>query len=346
MLASIQKIIDIQPIENANAIEKAYVLGWQVVAKKGEFKVGDMVVYIQIDTVVPDKPEFAFLAKEKFRIKTIKLRGTLSQGIIFPLSILPVEPYVKGETEQTHTISLARDWKEGDDVSKVLEVTHYEKPVPGGFNQGDTKGSFPRLFPKTDEERIQNVPEVLNELRGKSYYISTKCDGTSCTIYFNRGKFGVCSRNMEKKDSEGSVYWQMARKYDLEKKMREWGANIAIQGEICGPGIQKNKLGLTEYTLFVFDVYDIDDGKYLPVSRMFQLVTMFDLNRVPLVQMGEGFLYNQEQLLEMAKGKYIGTENDREGIVVRAMNGDFSEKLRNRISFKVLNNDFLLKEKE
>jgi RNA ligase (TIGR02306 family) len=332
MLASIQKIIDIQPIENADAIEKAYVLGWQVVVKKGEFKVGDAVVYIQIDTIVPDKPEFAFLAKEKFRIKTIKLRGTLSQGIVFPLTILPPLTHLEYEV--------------GQDVSGTLGITHYEKPVPGGFNQGDTKGNFPPLFPKTDEERIQNVPKVLNELRGKSYYISTKCDGTSCTIYFNRGEFGVCSRNMEKKDSEGSVYWQMARKYDLEKKMREWGANIAIQGEICGPGIQKNKLGLTEHSLFVFDVYDIDDGKYLSVPRMFQVVTMFGLERVPLVQMGEGFHYDQEQLLEMAKGKYNGTQNDREGIVVRATYGDFSEKMRSRISFKVLNNEFLLKEKE
>lgn len=88
MLASIQKIIDIKPIENADAIEKAYVLGWQVVVKKGEFKVGDLVVYIQIDTIVPDKPEFAFLAKDKFRIRTKKFRGALSQGLCLPLTIL------------------------------------------------------------------------------------------------------------------------------------------------------------------------------------------------------------------------------------------------------------------
>jgi hypothetical protein len=151
---------------------------------------------------------------------------------------------------------------------------------------------------------------------------------------------------MNKKDTEGSVYWQMARKYNLEDKMRSWGKNLAIQGEICGPGIQKNKLGLILTCLFVFDVFDIDAGAYMNVPQMLQIVKMFELQSVPLVQMGEGFHYDQEQLLEMAKGKYIGTQNDREGIVVRATFGDFSEKMRSRISFKVLNNEFLLKEKE
>lgn len=332
MLASIQKIIDIQPIENADSIEKAYVLGWQVVVKKGEFKVGDLVVFITIDTIVPDRPEFEFLRKDKFRIRTIKLRGTLSQGIIFPLSILP-----------TYAV-----WEEGYDVSVALDIKHYEKPAPreGGFIQGDTKGNWPPFFPHTDEERIQNVPEVLDELRGKSYVITEKCDGTSCTIYFNRGEFGACSRNFEKKDSEFSVYWQMARKYDLENKLKSLGRNLAIQGEICGPGIQKNHLGLKECDLFVFDIYDIDDGKYLSYPIQQQLVVSLGLNKVPVVQLGEGFSFTLDELLERAKGNYNNTNNYREGIVVRAMYGDFSEKMRSRISFKVLNNEFLLKEKE
>jgi len=336
MQASIQKIIDIKPIENADSIEKAYVLGWQVVVKKGEFKPGDLCVFITIDSIVPDKPEFAFLAKEKFRIRTIKLRGELSQGITFPMSILPVDEDSK----------IPFLWHEGQDVSETIGVTHYEKPVPGGFNQGDTKGNFPPWFPKTDEERIQNVPEVLDELRGKSYVITEKCDGTSCSIYLNRGEFGVCSRNMEKKDSEGSVYWQMAKKYDLENKLRNLGRNLAIQGELCGPGIQKNRLGLKEPDLFVFNIFDIDDGKYLSWPMQQQLVVSLGLNKVPVVQFGEGFSFTLEELLEKAKGKYTGTQNDREGIVVRAMYGDFSAKMRSRISFKVLNNDFLLKEKE
>ena len=331
MLASIQKILDIKPIENADSLEKAYVLGWQVVVKKGEFKIGDSVVYVSIDSILPEKPEFAFLEKCKYRIKTIKLRGELSQGIVFPMSILPPLTYLTYEV--------------GQDVTEFIGVKHYEKQVPGVLG-GENKGNFPPFFPRTDEERIQNVPEVLNELRGKSYYISEKCDGTSCTIYYNRGEFGVCSRNMEKADTAESVYWQMARKYDLEKKMKEWGKNLAIQGEICGPGIQKNHLGLKENEFFVFDVFDIDDGKYMSTPHMTQIIRHFDLRAVPLVQFGEGFSFDLNDLLEKAKGKYTGTENDREGIVVRAMYGDFSEKMRKRISFKVLNNDFLLKEGE
>lgn len=335
MLASIQKILDVKPVENADSLDKVYVLGWQVVAKRGEFKTGDLCVYISIDSIVPDKSEFAFLAKEKFRVRTIKLRGELSQGIVFPMSILPDNK----EFEHFYEV--------GADVSEILGVKHYEKPVPNeGFNQGDTKGNWPLYFPHTDEERIQNVPEVLDELRGKSYIITEKCDGTSCSIYFNRGEFGVCSRNFEKKDSEGSAYWQMVHKYDLEEKLKKLSRNLAIQGELCGPGIQKNKLGLKELDLFVFDIFDIDEGKYLSWPMQQQLVVSLGLNKVPVVEFGEGFRYDLEELLERAKGKYHGTENYREGIVVRAMYGDFSEKMRSRISFKVLNNEFLLKEKE
>jgi RNA ligase (TIGR02306 family) len=333
MQASIQRILEVKPVENADSLDKVYVLGWQVVAKRGEFKAGDLAVYVSIDSILPPRPEFEFLAKSHYRVKTIKLRGELSQGIVFPLSILPPLTHLQ--------------YKLGQDVTETLEVKHYEKPVPNeGFNQGDTKGNWPPFFPHTDEERIQNVPEVLDELRGKSYIITEKCDGTSCTIYFNRGEFGVCSRNFEKKDSEGSVYWQVARKYDLENKLKNFGPNIAIQGELCGPGIQKNKLGLKEHDLFVFDIYDIDDGKYMAWPKQNSYIVSLGLNKVPIVEYGEGFHYTLEELLEKAKGQYAGTNNHREGIVVRAMYGDFSEKMRSRISFKVLNNEFLLKEGE
>ena len=338
MQASIQKIIDIKPIANADSLEKAYVLGWQVVVKKGEFKIGDLAVFITIDSIVPDKPEFAFLAKNKFRIRTVRLRGELSQGIVFPLTILPDE-------KQWTEIDFSK-WSEGDDVSEILNIKHYEKPTPGRFEAGDTKGNWPGFFPHTDEERIQNVPEVLNELRNKAYSITEKVDGTSCTIFFNQGVFGVCSRNLEKKDSESSVYWKMARKYDLENVLKKYGKNYAIQCEICGPNIQKNKLGLKEIDAFVFDIYDIDDSKYLSTPQLMVMIQVLGLKQVPMVEMGQGFAYTLEQLLEKAKGKYAGTDNDREGIVVRAMQGEFSEKMRNRISFKVLNNVFLEKEKE
>jgi RNA ligase (TIGR02306 family) len=331
MLASIQRILDVQPVENADALDKVKVLGWQVVAKRGEFKVGDLCVYIQIDTIVPDKPEFAFLAGNKFRVRTIKLRGCLSQGIVFPLSILPNPTPIS--------------WVEGEDVSETLGVTHYEKPVSAQLG-GENKGNFPPFIPKTDEERIQNIPAVLDELRGKQYIITTKCDGTSCTIFFKDGEFGVCSRNNMKKESDNSVYWRVAKKYDLEAKLRKFNRNFAIQGEICGPGIQKNKLGLTEIDFFVFDVFDIDEGKYLPAYQMLSITQVMELKKVPIDEMGQGFPYSLEQLLEKAKGKYHDTQNDREGIVIRSITGDFSERLRDRISFKVLNNDFLLKEKE
>ena len=338
MLASIQKIIDIKPIENADTIEKAYVLGWQVVVKKDEFKSGDLCVFITIDSILPDRPEFAFLAKSKFRVRTIKLRGALSQGIIFPTSVLPFGWRLGSGTDFNNEV--------GQDVSEILGVTHYEKPVPGGFNQGESMRNFPSFIPKTDEERLQNVPEVINEMTGRDYIITTKCDGTSCTIFLKDDEFGVCARNFQKKESDESAYWQMARKYDLEDKLRKFGRNLAVQGEICGPGIQKNKLNLKEPDLFVFDIYDIDEGKYIPASQSLGLIASMGLKTVPVDKIGKEFHLDVDELLRIARGVYEGTQNFREGIVVRAFNGGFSETLRNRISFKVLNNEFLLKEKE
>ena len=325
MIASIQKILDVLPVENADALDRVKVLGWQVVAKRGEFKVGDLACYVEIDSVLPDKPEFSFLAKMNFRVKTIRLRQCLSQGIVFDLSILPT-----------------CDWQEGQDVSEILGVVHYEKHIPGHIG-GLIERNFPSFIPKTDEERMQNIPKVVDELYGKPYIITTKVDGTSCTIFHNNGEFGVCSRRNQMKEDDRSVYWRIVKKYDLENRLSGFEMNIALQGEIVGPGIQKNRLNLKEPDFLLFDVYDIDKGRYMNATECSEVRFSLGLRAVPTVELGQAFPYNAEQLLELAKGKYEGTENDQEGIVVRSFYGEYSERLHGRISFKVLNNDFLLK---
>lgn len=162
MLASIQIVREVEKHPNADQLDVIKVLGWQLVAKLGEFKVGDKCVYIEIDTVVPsDNPNFAFLASTGFRVRTIKLRGAMSQGIAFPLTILPKDP---------------DEYIVGQDVSSVLDVTHYEKPVPISMG-GLVRGNFPFGLPKTDEERIENIPEIINEIQGKMVYIAQKLDG-------------------------------------------------------------------------------------------------------------------------------------------------------------------------
>jgi RNA ligase (TIGR02306 family) len=163
-LASIQKIKSLEPIEGADAIEKATVLGWQLAVKKGEFKVGDLAVYCEIDSLLPDRPEFAFLKPRGMRIRTIRLRGQVSQGICFPLSILPedIEP------------------QEDMDVTEILGITKYEPPIPA-YLSGKVKGKFPSFIPKTDETRVQVLQKVLDKYQGISCYVSEKLDGSSAT---------------------------------------------------------------------------------------------------------------------------------------------------------------------
>lgn len=168
-LATIQKIKDIYPIDGADSIDRATILGWNLVVKKGEFKSGDWCVYCEVDSLLPIREEFEFLRKScynprtnRFRIKTAKLRGQISQGIAFPLSIL-------GDMNLTTL-------KEGDDVTDLLNIIKYEPPIPSELG-GDVKGSFPSFIPKTDEIRIQSVPSVLERHKGRRFVITEKVDG-------------------------------------------------------------------------------------------------------------------------------------------------------------------------
>jgi len=331
MLATIQKIIDVKPIENSDFLDVVKVLGWQVVTRKGDFSIGDLCIYIGLDTIVPnDNPNFSFLEKDHFRIKTKKLRGCLSQGIIFPLSIIP------NELEKTV----------GMDVSEILGITHYEKPIPVSL-RGVVRGNFPPHIPKTDENRIQNYVDVLNELKGVQVYSTVKCNGTSITISINNGDFHICSRNNSFKIEENkeNVYVKTALKYGLDKKLVDYKRNIAIQGELVGPGIQKNQMGLSDYKILVFNIYFIDRARYADYAEVLSICKDLELEVVPFI---ETFRFNHtiEQLLEMTKGYYSGTKNFREGIVIRPLHEMFSTVMRGRMSFKVLNNMYLLKEKE
>jgi RNA ligase (TIGR02306 family) len=167
-LASIQLIRSLEVIEGADAIEKASVLGWQLVVKKGEFQVGDLCVYCEIDSVMPERPEFEFLKPRGMRIKTIRLREQVSQGICFPLSILP------------DGIAL----EENTDCTDILRITKYEPPIPACLS-GVVKGKFPSFIPKTDETRVQVLQQLLSKYRGEKCYISEKLDGSSATFYIN-----------------------------------------------------------------------------------------------------------------------------------------------------------------
>lgn len=347
-LASVQYIHDVTPIEGADAIECAHVLGWQVVTKKGEFSVGDIGVYFEIDSFLPIRPEFEFLRKssykktdlmgEGFRLRTARLRGQLSQGLLLPMSILPEEEYAIG-----------------DDVTEVLGVRKFEieeRATTGG----NVKGLMPYDIPKTDELRIQSFPELVDELRGKPYYITTKMDGTSVTMYYVDGEFGVCGHNYEYKDDGSSAFWRYAHEHDLPEKFADFAAKredgvyrgdrIILQGEFCSPGINKNRLNLKKPEWFVFNVLFWNDDKLrwelCGLNKMQDVTANLGVQMVPVEEAEIDFSYTAEQLLERAEGKY-SSGKQKEGIVIRPVDPIPSPTTGSWMSMKAINNKFLLK---
>lgn len=326
-LVTIQKIDDVKPIPNADKIEQANVLGWTLVVEKDEFKPGDLCVFFEIDSLLPADKEWAqFMAPSKFRVKTVKKRGCLSQGLALPLTILPVSEV----------------WTLGDEVTDALGVTKYEPPVS---TQGTVAaGAFPSFVPKTDEMRLQSVMGVLDELKDKSFYVTTKCDGQSITFLKQDGELIVCGRNLSLRDGNNN-FWNVARRYDLANKLPE---GMCIQGELCGPGIQKNRLGLRDVDVFIFNVFDVAKQRFLDWDAAVLFCHRIGLKTVPLEfevddEDLKRFPFTLECFLELAKGDYVGTKNRKEGIVVRPTVECRSNALGgSRFSFKVLNNEFLL----
>ena len=336
-LAFITRVTRLSPVPGADRIELASVAGWQCVVKKGEFKVGDLAVYFEIDAVPPDTEQFAWLWQpkdkpelrlarpEKFRIRTMRLRGALSQGLLMPLAQVGLDQA-----------------SEGDDVTSSLGVVKYEPPPPAGM--GDYQGPFPARVPKTDEIRLQAAPGVLDEMRGRPFVATVKMDGTSATFVKVDGELRVCGRNHAIAEGE-NLYWYVAKKRRLPEVLARL-PDLAVQGELVGPGIQKNPVGLKDKDLFVFNLYDVQAGRYLPDREMRAFCQDHGLMPVPIAFTGERFEETLESLLAKAEGTYPGTQNQREGIVVRPLVDVPSQVLGSRLSFKVISNRYLLDERD
>lgn len=324
-LASIQIVDNISPIEGADAIEVATVNGWKVVVKKGEFKVGDKCVYCEIDSFLPVVEQFEFLRKssyrkmgeqEGFRLRTIKLRGQVSQGLLLPA----IEGYDVGK-----------------DVSEVLGIIKFEPPIPAELS-GLMKGSFPIFIPKTDEERIQNLTKVYENFKKNTFYVTEKLDGSSATFYLNNGDFGVCSRNIDLLPSKDNTFWKVAKQLNIEEKLSSLGKNIAIQGELIGERIQGNAYKLKGQTVYFFNAFDIDKQSYLDYFDFTDLMALLNFNTVPVLYTNYNLPKTIDELLASADGNSnLFSTAIREGFVIRS-------NCRN-ISFKVISNNFLLKEK-
>jgi RNA ligase (TIGR02306 family) len=332
-MATIRKIDALRPIEGADAIECAIVGGWTCVVKKGEYIAGDLAVYCEIDSFIPTaiapfltKPGHyakTFEGVEGERLRTVKLRGQLSQGLLLPMHVLT---------------NYGADLFEGYDVSEMLGITKYEAPIPAEL-AGEVKGMFPSRIPKTDQERIQNLSAELAEWKAEklTWEITEKLDGSSMTVYVIDGDVGVCSRNLDLKRNPDNSLWRAAIRHDLEEKLKIAGGNIAVQGELIGNGIQGNKYQMRDQDFYVYDIYDIDAGRYYTPAERKAFVEVFKLNHCPVLHSNTEIIDSVESLLKLAEGKSVmGTVGcEREGLVFKC-----NEK---SVSFKAISNKFLLK---
>ncbi len=336
-MATVRKIVEINPIPDADAIEVAVVDGWKVVVKKGEFMVNDIVVYCEIDSWIPfDLVPYLSKGKEPKeyngvkgeRLRTVKLRGQISQGLILPIDVLSEV-----------------DYEEGIDCSEYLNIQKYEPPVSAQL-YGLIRSNFPSFVPKTDQERIQNLKKELQQYIDKKYTfeVTEKLDGSSCTMYMKDGEFGVCSRNLDLKYDENNTFWRMAIGYDVQDKLTELygeNVNIAIQGEVIGEGIQGNPYKLKGQKFFVFDIFDINSQKYFSSDDRIAMSETLKLSHVPILNLDykipEGF--GVDDILELAEDKSeLNINTNREGIVFKCIEDP-------SISFKSISNSFLLKQK-
>lgn len=343
-LASVQQISRLSKHNNADSLEIAELegMGWQVVVKKNEFKEGDLVVYLEIDSLCPKTEWSAFLEKVNYRVKTIRLRGQLSQGLILSLSIL------QKESKEIFFVGHV-----GQDVSEILGITKYESAEESDRNKKRGLESFPIHlgFIKTDEPRIQSEPKYLKLFKDQKVYGSLKYDGCSTTFFIHpeTGKFSVCSRNylleLSYEEDPNCPQLQYVHLHpEIEVSLRKF-PHLVLQGELYGPKINKNNLQTKELKFVVFSIFNMQTRKYCNMYELQSYCKELGMEMVAIVFDTDSFdIDSVARLLELAKGKYPGTKNDREGIVFRLKETMYLEG-GVRGSYKVINNDFLEKEK-
>jgi RNA ligase (TIGR02306 family) len=328
-LASIETITDRIHHPNADKLDIVKVLGWQVITKRDEFKKGDKVVFIVIDTILPKAPWSEFLADKKnpdapIRLKTAKLRAFYSQGLVLPLSVLPEN--IQG-------------WHEGADVGGALGIKKYEKEIPAQLS-GEVLGGFPTyLCAQTDEDNGLSNPELVSEvLSNKWITVTQKLDGSSCTIIIQDREIKyVCSRRLALKETEDNSFWKAARKLDLSKCVR---GRYVIQGELMGPGIQGNQLKLIEPELYVFQI-KYENAFYPYIEMVFECRNTFGCKYVPHIENFNTIdtKITTDYLQDLADKQTLPSGEPAEGIVVRAL--DYHSAGNGRpLSFKIINRNY------
>lgn len=396
-LASIQQIAEIRPIEGADAIEAVRVNDWWCVAKKGEFTLNDLCVYHEIDSLLPMGGVYDFLAArgtrkseledgtivEGYRLRTIRLKGQLSQGLALPMSSFEI--FKKIAPESCHSASTLVGkyyWMDlssppvqammilsvSDNVTELLGVHKYELPMNASL-RGTARGNFPSFARKSDQERCQNIRREVWDayVAGDEFQVTVKLDGSSMTtgvivgpsaeLYGTEPRFFVCSRNLELKETEGNAFWDIARRDDMENKIRmyidkcsEIGLDLdglVFQGELISPSIQQNFEGVNRPDFFVYNMFDIENQEWFVPLATRDIAGVLGMKHVPILHdhIALKDLFPDatqdtiiQQLLDYADGPSAFGGKFREGVVFKRVDGKFS--------FKAISNKYLLKEKD
>ena len=338
-LARIVSIDATAPIEGADAIEVAHVGGWRVVIKKGEFAPGDLAIYVEIDAFLPEgNPAWQFLVDKSPKVyealrghvlRSVKLRGQVSQGLLLNVAALGG--------------ASAAELALGQDVGEALGILKYEPPLPASLS-GVALGAFPSAVPRTDQERIQNLPSELAAWRAaaQAWEVTEKLEGTSCTFAWLEGTLHVCSRTLNLADTPGNSLWHAARSLDLAARLARHfpGRDVALQGELVGQGIQGNIYGLKTQQFYLYDIYDVPAGRYLGSEARRALCETLGIPHVPVIDPCHVLAASTtaEDLLGMAEGtSALKPGQQREGLVFKTLDG--------QASFKAISNQYLLKQK-
>lgn len=360
-LATIRKVSEINPIKGADFIVQIAVDGWECVAKKDEFEVGDLCVYFEVDSILPVHEVFDFMEKRKYRVKTAKFKKQIAQGLAMPTSILEkfgVKKYAEGD-DVTKAIGVVKhdpmaakergmqmQRKPKNFVDKYLSTFMWYRNLrrkifgKGSFN-------FPEFIHKTDEPRIQNMPRFFAHHHGRDMYYTEKLDGMSATYavhttgWFGKPKFYVCSRNLWLWKKDHKEWWAVAEKFNIEEKLRAV-PGYAVQGEIVGPGCNGNKLKLKELHFRVFNIFNIKEGRRLNFNEKNQWCIEHGFNQVPLLKIDFKVLSVMEvkHFVLISEGpSQLNPDVLREGVVFRAMDDD-------HVSVKAINPKYLLKHGE
>jgi RNA ligase (TIGR02306 family) len=334
-MATIRIIDSIDPIPDADKIEVCTIGGWKVVSQKGIHQVGNKVIYLEIDSWVPNNIAPFLTAPGHYpkeyngvkgeRLKTVKLRGQVSQGLLLPLAEF-FDPTL--------------DWEVGQDVSELLCVSKYEPPVSAQL-AGQVLGKFPSFIRKTDQERIQNLSKEFSFWRedGSLWEVTEKLDGSSMTVYIKDGRFGVCSRNLDLKEDENNAFWKVARQEKLEEKLRELcfrGTEYALQGELIGEGVQKNPYKLKGQKFFLFDIWNISTAEYVSVDARREISETYNIEHVPVI--------SKTTFLPETSISDIITLSDRQSMLGKvSAEGLVYKRMDGLASFKAISNKYLLK---